>query len=58
MVADSSQAVSIAGPEWAALIPPGMTAISIPASRLSTVAYGVADGAPYKSQCLFPFRGC
>ena len=33
------------GPEWASLISPGMTAISIPTSRLSSVAYGVADGA-------------
>ncbi len=55
MVADSSQAVSIAGPEWAALIPPGMTAISIPASRLSTVAYGVADGAHINLNACFLF---
>jgi pilus assembly protein CpaB len=55
MVADSSQAVSIAGPEWAALIPPGMTAISIPASRLSTVSYGVADGAHINLNACFLF---
>ncbi len=55
MVADSSQAVSIAGPEWAALIPPGMTAISIPATRLSTVAYGVTDGAHVNLNACFLF---
>ena len=55
MVADSSQAVSIAGPEWAALIPPGMTAISIPASRLTTVSYGVADGAHINLNACFLF---
>ena len=55
MVADSSQAVSIAGPTWAALIPPGMTAISIPASRLSTVAFGVADGAHINLNACFLF---
>jgi pilus assembly protein CpaB len=45
MVTDSAQSVAIAGPQWAALIPPGMTAAAIPASRLSLGAYGVADGA-------------
>jgi pilus assembly protein CpaB len=55
MVADSSQAVSIAGPEWATLIPPGMTAISIPASRLSTVSYGVTDGAHINLNACFLF---
>src|ERR1700690_1526595 len=55
MVADASQAVSIAGPQWAALIPPGMTAISIPASRLSTVAFGVADGAHINLNACFLF---
>ena len=33
------------GPSWAANIPDGMTAISIPTTRLETVAYGVRDGA-------------
>ncbi len=45
MVAELTQVVSIAGPQWAALIPSGMTAISIPASRLALVSYGVNDGA-------------
>lgn len=37
--------IAVSGPEWASLIPPSMTAISIPVSRLSSVSYGVADGA-------------
>lgn len=55
MVADASQAVSIAGPEWASLIPPGMTAISIPASRLSTVSFGITDGAHINLNACFLF---
>jgi Flp pilus assembly protein CpaB len=55
MISDASQAVSIAGPEWAALIPPGMTAISIPATRLSTVLYGVNDGAHVNLNACFLF---
>ena len=35
MIVDKSSAVSIAGPQWAALVPPGMTAIGFPSSRLS-----------------------
>lgn len=45
MIINKNQAVSIAGPAWATLVPPGMTAISIPASRLSLASYGVSDGA-------------
>ncbi len=45
MVVDKSGAVAIGGPQWAALVPPGMTAISIPSTRLNMVGYGVADGA-------------
>lgn len=45
MVGDASSAVPISGPQWAALIPPGMTAISIPASRLSLAGYAINDGA-------------
>jgi Flp pilus assembly protein CpaB len=55
MVADSSQAVSIAGPQWAALIPPGMTAASIPASRLSLGAWGINDGAHVNLNACFLF---
>jgi Flp pilus assembly protein CpaB len=55
MVAESTQAVSIAGPQWAALIPSGMTAISVPASRLSLVSYGINDGAHVNLQSCFLF---
>jgi len=55
MVSDASQAVAIAGPPWAALIPPGMTAISIPTSRLSLVSYGVSDGAHVNVNACFLF---
>jgi pilus assembly protein CpaB len=55
MVTDSSQAVSIAGPQWAALIPPGMTAVSVPSSRLQMVAYGIDDGAHVNLNACFLF---
>lgn len=45
MVTDASTAVSISGPAWASLIPPGMTAMSIPADRLSVSGYAINDGA-------------
>lgn len=45
MVNDASAAVPISGPQWASLIPPGMTAMSIPASRLSLSSYAINDGA-------------
>lgn len=45
MVNDASAAVPISGPLWASLIPPGMTAMSIPANRLSLSGYAVNDGA-------------
>lgn len=37
--------VEIAGPPWAAKIPSGMVAATIPTNRLSLVGYGVGDGA-------------
>ena len=36
MVLDSTSAIPISGPQWASLIPPGMTAVSIPVCPLST----------------------
>jgi Flp pilus assembly protein CpaB len=45
MVSDASAAVPVSGPEWASLIPPGMTAMSIPTDRLSVSGYAVNDGA-------------
>ena len=55
MIVDKSVAVSIAGPQWAALVPPGMTAISIPSSRLSLASFGVADGAHVNINACFLF---
>jgi len=55
MVTDRSNAVSIAGPQWAALIPTGMTAISIPTTRLSLAAYGINDGAHVNVNGCFLF---
>ncbi len=55
MVTDSSQAVAIAGPQWAAIIPPGMTAVSIPATRLSIAGYGINDGAHINLNACFLF---
>ena len=44
MLADSILQVAQTGSEAARLVPPGMTAISIPISRLSSVAYAIRDG--------------
>ena len=55
MIVNKNESVSIAGPTWAALVPPGMTAISIPASRLSLAGYGVADGAHVNVNACFAF---
>jgi pilus assembly protein CpaB len=53
MISDGS--VAISGPAWAARIPPGMTAVSLPTSRLASVAYGVADGAHVNVSACFLF---
>lgn len=55
MIVNKSEAVSIAGPAWASLVPMGMTAISIPSSRLSLAGYGVADGAHVNVNACFLF---
>jgi pilus assembly protein CpaB len=55
MVVDKSVAVSIAGPQWASLVPTGMTAISIPSTRLSLASFGVADGARVNINVCFLF---
>ncbi len=54
-VIDASQAVAIPGPSWAAVIPPGMVASSIPTTRFSLTAYGVADGAHVNVNACFQF---
>jgi len=55
MVTESAAAIAIAGPQHAALIPPGMTAASIPASRLTLNAYGISDGAHVNVNACFLF---
>jgi pilus assembly protein CpaB len=40
-----SKPVEISGPAWAVQIPSGMVAVTIPTNRLSTVGFGVNDGA-------------
>ena len=54
-VVDASQTVAIPGPTWAAVIPPGMVAASIPTTRFSLAAYGVADGAHVNLNACFQF---
>jgi len=55
MVSDSSSSVAIAGPQWAALIPPGMTAMAIPSSRLTLSANAIAKGAHVNINACFLF---
>lgn len=45
MITSGSAVVPISGPQWASLIPPGMTAISIPTDRLAVSGYAINDGA-------------
>lgn len=45
MVTDSASSVAISGPQWASLIPPGMTAIAIPVDRLAVSGYAINNGA-------------
>ncbi len=55
MVNDASAAVSIAGPQWASLIPPGMTAMSLPVSRLAVAGYAIQKGAHVNLNACFLF---
>jgi len=55
MVGDSSSSVTIPGPTWAALIPPGMTAISIPTNRFALSGYAITDGAHINLNACFLF---
>ncbi|HNN12527.1 MAG TPA: hypothetical protein PKL78_03150 [Anaerolineales bacterium] len=45
MVTDATSSVPVSGPQWASLIPPGMTAMSIPVDRLAVSGYAINDGA-------------
>jgi len=44
VLVSSAESISDAGSTWSALISPGMTAITIPISRLSAVGFGIRDG--------------
>jgi pilus assembly protein CpaB len=55
MVVDKSVAVAVEGPQWAALVPPGMTAISVPSSRLQLSAYAIGNGAHVNLNACFLF---
>lgn len=45
MTSNPGEAVETGGPQWASLVPVGMNAIAVPTTRLTSVAYGVQDGA-------------
>ncbi|MBN1302883.1 MAG: hypothetical protein JXA13_00505 [Anaerolineales bacterium] len=45
MIVESTAAIALEGPQWASIIPPGMTATTIPTTRLESVAFGVSKGA-------------
>jgi pilus assembly protein CpaB len=47
--------VAIAGPSWAALIPSGMTAVSIPSDRFSLSAFSINNGAHVNINACFLF---
>lgn len=47
--------IAPSGPAWASGIDIGMTAFSIPTTRLSSVAFGVADGAHVNINACFLF---
>jgi Flp pilus assembly protein CpaB len=55
LVTDSSSAVPTSGPQWAAQIPVGMTAISIPTDRLAVSGYAINDGARVNINACFLF---
>jgi len=53
MVSDGT--IAAGGPEWASRIPQGMTAIAIPTTRLTSVAFGIQDGAHVDVSACFLF---
>jgi Flp pilus assembly protein CpaB len=56
MVGDpSSTSITIPPPSWASLVPPGMTAMSIPANRFSLSGYAITDGAHVNLNACFLF---
>jgi hypothetical protein len=55
MVGDTSSSVTMPGPTWASLIPPGMTAMSIPTNRFALSGYAITDGAHVNLNACFLF---
>jgi pilus assembly protein CpaB len=55
MIADKSSAVALEGPQWAAKVPTGQVAISIPISRLALAGYAINDGAHVNINACFLF---
>jgi len=55
MVGDGSTSIAISGPQWAALIPSGQTAITIPTNRLGLAGYSISDGAHININACFLF---
>jgi pilus assembly protein CpaB len=55
MVGETAADVEISGPSWATIIPPGMTAMSIPADRLTLAGYAINNGAHVNLTACFLF---
>jgi pilus assembly protein CpaB len=55
LIADPNAVVAVAGPDWATLIPQGMTSIALPTNRLALSAYAVRDGAHININACFLF---
>ncbi len=55
MVTEASNVAPAPGPQWATQIPSGMTAVSIPATRLALTSYGINDGARINVIACFLF---
>jgi len=55
LLADPNAVVAVAGPDWATLIPQGMTSLALPTNRLALSAYAVRDGAHININACFLF---
>jgi Flp pilus assembly protein CpaB len=55
MVGESAADVEISGPSWATIIPPGMSAMSIPADRFTLAGYAINNGAHVNLTACFLF---
>ena len=55
LLADPNAVVAVAGPDWATIIPQGMTSLALPTNRLALSAYAVRDGAHVNINACFLF---